>query len=57
MTGAPEVLLDDSRRYVDRAVATGVDAKLDVWMAMPHVFVTSVGGFNAAAVSVVSDNM
>jgi monoterpene epsilon-lactone hydrolase len=46
--GDDEVLLDDSRRYVERAVAAGVDAKLDVWMGMPHGFVTNVGGFNAA---------
>jgi monoterpene epsilon-lactone hydrolase len=30
-------------------LAAGVDAKLDVWMGMPHGFVTNVGGFNAAA--------
>jgi acetyl esterase/lipase len=29
--GDDEVLLDDSRRYVERAVAAGVDARLDVW--------------------------
>ena len=46
--GDDEVLLDDSRRYVENAVAAGVDAKLDVWMGMPHGFVTNVGGFNAA---------
>jgi monoterpene epsilon-lactone hydrolase len=46
--GDDEVLLDDSRRYVERAVSAGVDAKLDVWMGMPHGFVTNVGGFNAA---------
>jgi acetyl esterase/lipase len=46
--GDDEVLLDDSQRYVDRAVAAGVDAKLDIWMGMPHGFVTNVGGFNAA---------
>ena len=34
------MLLDDSRRYVERAVAAGVDAELDVWMGMPHGFVT-----------------
>jgi acetyl esterase/lipase len=28
--GDDEVLLDDSRRYVERAVAAGVDARLDV---------------------------
>jgi epsilon-lactone hydrolase len=45
--GDDEVLLDDSRRYVERAVAAGVDAKLDVWMGMPHGFVANVRGFNA----------
>ena len=46
--GDDEVLLDDSRRYIERAVEAGVDARLDVWMGMPHGFVTNVGGFNAA---------
>lgn len=46
--GDDEVLLDDSRRYVERAVAAGVDAKLDLWMGMPHGFVGSVGKLNAA---------
>jgi acetyl esterase/lipase len=46
--GDDEVLLDDSRRYVKRAVAAGVDARLDVWMGMPHGFVTGVGKYNAA---------
>jgi monoterpene epsilon-lactone hydrolase len=45
---ADEVLLDDSRRYIERAAAPGVDAKLDIWMGMPHGFVANVGGFNAA---------
>jgi len=44
--GDDEVLLDDSRRYVERAIASGVDAELDVWMGMPHGFVT--GEFDAA---------
>lgn len=47
--GDAEVLLDDSRRYVERAVASGVDAVLDLWMGMPHGFVTNTRGFNAAA--------
>jgi epsilon-lactone hydrolase len=34
--GDDEVLLDDSRRYVERAIGAGVDARLDVWMGMPH---------------------
>jgi epsilon-lactone hydrolase len=46
--GDEEVLLDDSRRYVECAVAAGADARLDLWMGMPHGFVTNVGGFNAA---------
>ena len=46
--GDDEVLLDDSRRYVERAVAAGVDAELDVWMGMPHGFVTAVHEFDAA---------
>ena len=46
--GDDEVLLDDSRRYVERAVAAGVDAELDVWMGMPHGFVTAVREFDAA---------
>jgi monoterpene epsilon-lactone hydrolase len=46
--GDDEVLLDDSLRYVERAVEAGVAAKLDVWMAMPHGFVNDVGRINAA---------
>jgi monoterpene epsilon-lactone hydrolase len=46
--GDDEVLLDDSRRYVERAVAAGVDAGLDVWMGMPHGFVTGIDQFDAA---------
>jgi len=46
--GDDEVLLDDSRRYVENTAAAGVDAKLDIWMGMPHGFVTNVRGFNAA---------
>jgi monoterpene epsilon-lactone hydrolase len=46
--GDEEILLEDSRRYVARAVAAGVDAKLDVWLGMPHGFVGSVGSLAAA---------
>lgn len=46
--GDDEVLLDDSRRYVERAVAAGVDATLDVWLGMTHGFVNGVGQLNAA---------
>lgn len=47
--GDDEVLLDDSRRYFERAVAAGVDAKLGIWEGMPHGFVGSVGQLAAAA--------
>jgi monoterpene epsilon-lactone hydrolase len=46
--GDDEVLLDDSRRYVAKAIAAGVDAKLDTWMGMPHGFVGRVGTLKAA---------
>ena len=47
--GDDEVLLDDSRRYVERAIAAGVDARLDVWTGMPHGFVAIIGAVKAAA--------
>ncbi len=47
--GDDEVLLDDSRRYVAKAVAAGVDARLDVWDGMPHGFLGGVGRLDAAA--------
>ena len=46
--GDDEVLLDDSRRYFSKAVAADVDAKLDIWMGMPHGFVGRVGALKAA---------
>lgn len=46
--GDAELLLDDSRRYVERAAAAGVDARIDVWLGMPHVFPSSVGQLDAA---------
>ena len=47
-TGDDEVLLDDSRRYAERAVTGGVDARLDVWMGMPHGFPVNIGRLKAA---------
>ena len=47
--GDDEVLLDDSRRYVERAIEAGVDAKLDVWEGMPHGFLGGIGNLNASA--------
>jgi monoterpene epsilon-lactone hydrolase len=49
--GDDEVLLDDSLRYVEHAVAEGVDARVDVWMGMAHGFVASIGKLEAAALS------
>jgi len=46
--GEDEVLLDDSLRYVERAVAAGVDARVDVWQGMPHVFLSAAGQLAAA---------
>ena len=46
--GEDEVLLDDSRRYVERAVSFGVDARLDVWEGMPHGFLGGIGNLAAA---------
>ncbi len=46
--GDDEVLLDDSR-YIERAIAAGVDARLDVWMGMAHGFAGSVGKLKASA--------
>jgi len=47
--GDDEVLLDDSRRYVERALADGVDARLDVWTGMPHGFPAIIGAIKASA--------
>jgi epsilon-lactone hydrolase len=47
--GDDEVLLDDSRRYVEHAVAAGVDARLDIWTGMAHGFPAGVGGIKASA--------
>ena len=47
--GDDEVLLDDSLRYVERAVAAGVDARADVWMGISHGFPGSIGRLKAAA--------
>jgi len=46
--GDDEVLLDDSVCFVDRALAAGVDAQLDVWEGMVHGFPGSVGQLSAS---------
>jgi len=48
LVGDDEVLLDDSFRFVERAVAAGVDARLDVWQGMIHGFLGSVGRLAAS---------
>jgi acetyl esterase/lipase len=49
--GDDELLLDDSLNYAERAVAAGVDARVDVWMGMPHGFPSNVGRLKASAVA------
>jgi monoterpene epsilon-lactone hydrolase len=46
--GDDEVLLDDSLRYGERAIAAGVDARVNVWMGLAHGFVVNVGRLKAA---------
>ena len=48
LVGDDEVLLDDSFRFVERAVAAGVDGRLDVWEGMIHGFVGSIGHLTAS---------
>lgn len=33
-----EILRDDARRYVNKAIQAGTDARLQLWMHMPHVW-------------------
>jgi acetyl esterase/lipase len=47
--GDDEVLLDDSRRFVERAVTARVDAHVDVWKGMTHVFLSGIGTLAASA--------
>ena len=47
-TGTAEILLDDSRRYADRAGFAKVDLALHTWEGMAHVFPSSVGTLHAA---------
>jgi acetyl esterase/lipase len=46
--GNDEVLLDDSVRLVERAVAAGVDARLDLWEGMVHGYLGSIGSLAAS---------
>ena len=47
--GNDEVLLDDSVRLVERAVAAGVDARLDVWEGMVHGYLGNLGRLAASS--------
>jgi acetyl esterase/lipase len=46
--GNDEVLLDDSVRLVERAVAAGVDARLHVWQGMVHGYLGGIGRLAAS---------
>ncbi len=46
--GEDEVLLDDARRYAERAAAAGADVAVDVWEGMAHGFASAVGRLIAA---------
>ena len=43
-----EVVLDDSLRYVERAVAAGVEARANVWKGMIHGFLSGIGMLEAS---------
>ena len=45
--GTNEVLLDDARRYTERARAADVEATVHIWEGMSHVFPASVGSLDA----------
>ena len=46
--GLDEVLLDDARRYVERARLEKVDATVHIWEGMMHVFQSNLGKVRAA---------
>ncbi len=46
--GNEEVLLDDSLRYVERALDAGVDVQVHVWEGMAHGFLSGVGRMDAS---------
>ena len=46
--GDAEMLLDDSRRYAEKAVAAGVDLQLDIWSGVAHGFASATGRLDAA---------
>lgn len=50
--GDREVVLDDSRKFTDRARAAGVEAQLEVWDGMIHVFQQFAAELPAARVAI-----
>lgn len=50
--GDDEMLLDDSLRFVERAAEAGVDARVDVWEGMQHVFPAAVATLAAARLAI-----
>ena len=46
--GNDEVLLDDSIRFVERALVAGVDARLDIWEGMVHGYLGGLGRLAAS---------
>ena len=46
--GQDEILLDDSRRYAERAASNGREVQLHVWEGMTHVFPSSIGTLAAS---------
>jgi monoterpene epsilon-lactone hydrolase len=44
-----EQIIRRAYEYVERGVAAGDDARVDVWMGMPHRFPGSIGRLKAAA--------
>jgi acetyl esterase/lipase len=49
--GADECLLDDSRRYAERARQAGTDVRLEVWQGMHHVFQLDVAHLESSRIA------
>ena len=51
MSGTMKCCSTTLRRYVERAVEAGVDARVEVWEGMPHGFLAGIGRLDAAALA------
>jgi epsilon-lactone hydrolase len=49
LMGLPPIRVHVGDDDVERAVAAGADASIDVWEGMPHGFLAGVGRLDAAA--------